>query len=52
MRNLGVFSEGVRPTLNALHNIDVNNLELLQESNSAEYSQTYQTHLVAAASMR
>jgi hypothetical protein len=48
LRILGVFSEGLRPTLTALYDIDDNNLDLLQESHSAECAQTYQTHMVAA----
>jgi hypothetical protein len=42
------FSERVRPTVNALYDIDDNNLDLLQGSHSAEGAQTYQTHMVAA----
>jgi hypothetical protein len=48
LRILGVFSEGLRPTLTALYDIDDNNLDLLQESHSAECAQTYQTHMVAS----
>jgi hypothetical protein len=48
MRNLGVFSERVRPMLNALYDIDDNNLDVLHGSHPAECAQTSQTHMISA----
>ena len=48
MRKLGVLSEGIRPTLNALYDIDDNNLDLLQGPPPTQSAQSYQTHMVSA----
>ena len=48
MRNVTMFSDGIRPALNALYDIDDNNLELLQGQQPTQSAQTYQTHIVSA----
>ena len=47
MRNLARFSEDIRLTLNALYEIDDNNLDLLQ-GQPTQGAQDYKTHMVSA----